>query len=439
MRVFIYNGGLRLVGKSGVGQAILHQREMLRRARIDTADHWCQRAGAVHINTVLPDSVLAALAAKLMGRKVIYYGHSTMEDFRRSFRGSDRLAPLFRKWITFCYSLGDVVLTPTEYSRRLLESYGLKKDFPLGGKRVIGTPAHYAYLKIAEGCNNRCHYCAIPGIRGPLHSRDMADCVAEARWLAGEGVKELIVVAQDPTAYGEDWGKPGSICELLDKLNKVPGLEWIRIMYAYPERITDEFIAAMKRNEKVVPYLDLPIQHCNDTILKNMNRRSNRAELLEVIGKLRREIPGITLRTTLIAGFPGETEEQFEDLCNFVKEVKFDRLGCFAYSAEENTVAAKMDGQIEQEVKDKRAELVMQIQTGIMAQKQAEKVGQTVHVLCDGIDEESGLYLCRTTGDAPEVDGNVCVSSEEPLYPGQFYDVLVDDSDLYDLYGTVAK
>ena len=154
-----------------------------------------------------------------------------------------------------------------------LESYGAKKDFPLGGKRVIGTPAHYAYLKIAEGCNNRCHYCAIPGIRGPLHSRDMADCVAEARWLAGEGVKELIVVAQDPTAYGEDWGKPGSICELLDKLNKVPGLEWIRIMYAYPERITDEFIAAMKRNEKVVPYLDLPIQHCDDEVLKNMNRR----------------------------------------------------------------------------------------------------------------------------------------------------------------------
>ena len=287
-----------------------------------------------------------------------------------------------------------------------LESYGLKKDFPLGGKRVIGTPAHYAYLKIAEGCNNRCHYCAIPGIRGPLRSRDMADCVAEARWLAGEGVKELIIVAQDPTAYGEDWGKPGSICELLDQLNKVQGIEWIRIMYAYPERITDAFIAAMK---------------------------------LEVIGKLRREIPGITLRTTLIAGFPGETEEQFEDLCNFVKEVQFDRLGCFAYSAEENTVAARMDGQIEQEVKEKRAELVMQIQTGIMAQKQAAKVGQTVRVICDGIDDESGLYLCRTAADAPEVDGNVCVSSEEPLYPGAFYDILVDDSDLYDLYGTVEK
>ena len=319
------------------------------------------------------------------------------------------------------------------------ESYGPKSDMQLGGARVISTPRHYAYLKIAEGCNNGCYYCAIPLIRGALRSREINDCVAEARWLAGEGVRELILVAQDPTAYGEDWGKPGSICELLDKLNRIDGIQWIRIMYAYPERITDEFIAAMKRNEKVLPYLDLPIQHCNDTILKNMNRRSNRAELLEVIGKLRREIPGITLRTTLIAGFPGETEEQFEDLCNFVKEVQFDRLGCFAYSAEENTVAAKMDGQIDQETKDRRAELVMQIQTGIMAQKQAAKVGQTVRVLCDGVDDESGLYLCRTAADAPEVDGNVCVSSEEPLYPGEFYDVLVDDSDLYDLYGTVAK
>ena len=320
-----------------------------------------------------------------------------------------------------------------------LESYGPKKDFPLGGKRVIGTPAHYAYLKIAEGCNNRCRYCAIPLIRGPLHSRDLEDCVAEARWLAGEGVKELIVVAQDPTAYGEDWGKPGSICELLDRLNAIEGIEWIRIMYAYPERITDEFIAAMQRNKKVVPYLDLPIQHCNDEILHNMNRRSTRAELLEVIGRLRKAIPGVTLRTTLIAGFPGESEEQFEELCSFVRQVQFDRLGCFAYSAEENTPAAAMEGQIEQEVKDRRAEQIMQIQTEIMAQKQAEKVGQVIRVLCDGIDEESGLYLCRSAGDAPEVDGCVCVASEEPLYPGQFYDVLVEESDLYDLFGRVAE
>lgn len=320
-----------------------------------------------------------------------------------------------------------------------LESYGPKKEFPLGGKRVIGTPAHYAYLKIAEGCNNRCHYCAIPLIRGPLRSRPLEDCVAEARWLASEGVKELIVVAQDPTAYGEDWGQPGSICELLDRLNEIEGIEWIRIMYAYPERITDKFIAAMQRNKKVVPYLDLPIQHCNDEILHNMNRRSTRAELLEVIGRLRAAIPGITLRTTLIAGFPGETEAQFEELCQFVKEVQFDRLGCFAYSAEENTLAARMEGQLDQETKDRRAELVIQIQTGIMSQKQAAKVGQTVRALCDGIDEESGLYLCRTAGDAPEVDGCVCVSSETPLYPGEFYTIRVEESDLYDLYGVVEE
>ena len=319
-----------------------------------------------------------------------------------------------------------------------LETYGPKRDFPLGGKRVIGTPSHYAYLKIAEGCNNRCHYCAIPLIRGPLRSRDMDDCVAEAQWLASEGVKELIVVAQDPTAYGEDWGKPGSICALLDRLNAIDGIEWIRILYAYPERITDDFIAAMKRNRKVLPYLDLPIQHCNDEILHNMNRRSTRAELLEVIGRLRAAIPGITLRTTLIAGFPGETEAQFEELCEFVKEVEFDRLGCFAYSAEENTKAALMEGQLDQETKDRRAEIVMDIQTGIMSRKQAEKVGQTLRVICDGLDDESGLYICRTMADSPEIDGAVCVASEEPLYPGHFYDVKIDQSDLYDLYGQVV-
>ena len=320
-----------------------------------------------------------------------------------------------------------------------LEAYGPKRDFPRGGKRVIGTPAHYAYLKIAEGCNNRCHYCAIPLIRGPLRSRDMDDCVAEARWLASEGVKELIVVAQDPTAYGEDWGKPGSICALLDRLNAIEGIEWIRILYAYPERITDAFIEAMRRNGKVLPYLDLPIQHCNDDILRNMNRRSTKAELLEVIRRLREAIPGITLRTTLIAGFPGESEAQFEELCDFVKDVQFDRLGCFAYSAEENTRAAAMDGQLDEEVKARRAEIVMETQTGIMARKQAGKVGQTLRVLCDGLDDESGLYICRTAADAPEIDGAVCVASEEPLYPGQFYDVTVEESDLYDLYGRLAQ
>ena len=267
----------------------------------------------------------------------------------------------------------------------------------------------------------------------------MDDCVAEARWLASEGVRELVVVAQDPTAYGEDWGRPGSICTLLDRLNEIDGIEWIRILYAYPERITDDFIAAMQRNGKVLPYLDLPIQHCSDEILRNMNRRSTKAELLEVIGRLRAAIPGITLRTTLIAGFPGETEAQFEELCEFVKAVEFDRLGCFAYSAEENTRAAAMEGQLDEETKARRAEIVMEIQTGIMARKQAEKVGQTLRVLCDGLDDESGLYICRTAADAPEIDGAVCVASDEPLYPGQFYNIRIEESDLYDLYGRVAE
>ena len=201
----------------------------------------------------------------------------------------------------------------------------------------------------------------------------------------------------------------------------------------------EKLFRAMAECEKCAHQMHLPVQSGNDRVLHAMNRGYTREKYLAQVALARQYMPDLVLTTDIIVGFPGETEEQFEDLCNFVKEVQFDRLGCFAYSAEENTVAAKMDGQIDQEVKDKRAELVMQIQTGIMAQKQAAKVGQTVRVLCDGVDDESGLYLCRTAADAPEVDGNVCVSSEEPLYPGEFYDVLVDDSDLYDLYGTVAK
>ncbi len=318
-----------------------------------------------------------------------------------------------------------------------VQSYGPTQDIPVGGKRIIGTMPHFAYLKVAEGCNNRCHYCAIPLIRGALHSRPLDDCLAEASWLAAEGVKELIIVAQDPTAYGEDWGKPGAIGDLLDGLNAIDGIEWIRILYAYPERITQDFIDAVKRNHKVVRYLDLPIQHCNTQILKGMNRRSNRQTIETVVASLRTQIPGIALRTTLIAGFPGESEEQFDELCAFVKETKFDRLGCFAYSAEENTVAAEMPNQIDEDEKQRRADLIMQIQTNIMSQKQADKVGELLTVICDEFDEESGLYLCRSTADAPEIDGNVCIASEAPLQPGAFYNVRITESDLYDLYGEV--
>ena len=320
-----------------------------------------------------------------------------------------------------------------------VESYGAKESLPLGGKRVISTPRHYAYLKIAEGCNNRCHYCAIPLIRGPLRSRPIDDCVAEARWLAGEGVKELILVAQDPTAYGEDWGKPGAVCELLDKLNTIEGIRWIRVLYAYPERISDEFIAALVRNNKVVPYLDLPIQHCDDEVLKNMNRRGGRKEIEDAIRRLRAAIPNITLRTTLIAGFPGETEEQYSELCDFVKTVKFDRLGCFAYSAEENTVAAKMDGQLDEETKQRRADHIMELQAEVSAEREGEKVGQTLECVCDGVDDETGMYLLRSKADCPEIDGNVLTPADTPLETGAFYNVTITDSDTYDLYGYVEE
>ena len=320
------------------------------------------------------------------------------------------------------------------------EQFGPKTAMPLGGARVISTPPHYAYLKIAEGCNNGCYYCAIPLIRGGLRSRAMSDCVAEAKWLADQGVQELIVVAQDPTAYGEDWGKPGSICQLLDQLNAVEGIRWIRILYAYPERITDEFVAALQRNEKVLPYLDLPIQHCNDEILHRMNRRGGRREIEEAIAKLRAGIPNITLRTTLIAGFPGETEEQFEEMCRFVRDMQFDRLGCFAYSPEEGTKAATMPDQIDEEVKQRRADQIMEIQTGIMSRKQAERVGQELECICDELDEENGLYLLRTMSDAPEIDGNVCVPADEyQLEFGHFYKVHSLDSALYDLYGEIVE
>ena len=319
------------------------------------------------------------------------------------------------------------------------ESFPEKSKMPLCGERELSTPSYFAYIKIAEGCDNKCTYCAIPMIRGGYRSRTMESIEEEARGLVEHGAKELILIAQDTTRYGIDLYGEYSLAKLMRRLCKIDGLKWLCVLYCYPDALTDELLETMAEEEKIVKYIDLPLQHASARVLKRMNRTGDRESLTALMKKIREKIPGVTLRTTLITGFPGETEEEFTELAEFVKDIEFERLGCFAYSAEENTVAAKMDGQIDQEVKDKRAELVMQIQTGIMAQKQAAKVGQTVRVLCDGIDEESGLYLCRTTGDAPEVDGCVCVSSEEPLYPGQFYDVLVEDSDLYDLYGTVVK
>ena len=329
-----------------------------------------------------------------------------------------------------------------EIIKRALEgekvnAFGEKSALSIDEKRIISTPRHYAYLKISEGCNNRCTYCAIPLIRGNLRSRERESILNEAKWLAGEGVKELIIVAQDVTAYGDDKGK-NDISGLLSALNDVEGIEWIRLLYAYPERITDEFVGEMAKNKKVLPYLDLPIQHINTEILTAMNRQGDRDTIVTAIKKLREGVKDITLRTTLIVGFPGETQEQFDELCEFVKETEFDRLGCFAYSEEEGTPAATMAGAIPLEVREARAEQIMQIQANVMAKKQALKQGMTQCVICDGLDEETGLYICRATSDAPEIDACTYIKSESvPIAQGEMLNVLIDDSDVFDLYGHI--
>ena len=296
-----------------------------------------------------------------------------------------------------------------------------------------------AFLKIQEGCNQFCTYCIIPFARGPLRSRSLTSIREEVKKLVASGYKEIVLIGIHLGCYGKEHDGKLTLFDAVEAALSVEGLQRLRLGSLESVEVEARLLNLMEKDKRLCRQLHLPLQAGCDTTLARMHRPYDTRRFTELLADIRKRIPDIAITTDIIAGFPGETEEQFEDLCNFVKEVQFDRLGCFAYSAEENTVAAKMDGQIEQEVKDRRAELVMQIQTGIMAQKQAAKVGQTVRVLCDGVDDESGLYLCRTAADAPEVDGNVCVSSEEPLYPGEFYDVLVEDSDLYDLYGTVVK
>lgn len=318
-----------------------------------------------------------------------------------------------------------------------LESYGAKSDMPLGGKRVISTPRHYAYLKIAEGCSNRCHYCAIPLIRGGLRSRSVEDVIGEARFLANEGVRELIIVAQDITAFGDDRNN-NEIGTLLDQLNAIDGIEWIRLLYAYPERITDEFINAMVRNNKVLHYLDVPIQHANDEILKAMNRKGTKATVLSAITRLRAAMPDITLRTTLIAGYPGETDAHFDELCTFVKDQQFDRLGCFAFSEEEGTVAATMPNPVDIHTRTMRADAIMRIQTDIMAKKQEGKIGTILKAICDGFDDENDLYTLRSMGDSPEIDAECYANSDVPLEPGKIYTLRIIESDVYDLYGEIV-
>ncbi len=317
--------------------------------------------------------------------------------------------------------------------------YGEKESFSLEGERVLSTPFYTAYLKIAEGCDNCCTYCAIPKIRGRFRSRKMEDILAEAKALAEGGVKELVLVAQDTTRYGEDLYGAGKLPQLLRELCKLQGLHWVRVLYTYPERITAELLQVMADEPKVVRYFDIPIQHCNDDILKKMNRRSTKADLLALIEGIRAKMPDATLRTTLITGFPGETEAQFEELCEFVKQVRFDRLGCFAYSAEEDTPAAEFPGQVPRQTRVDRAECVMNQQSRIAEAKNQSKIGSVAEVLVEGYDNYIKCYFGRSAADAPEVDGKVFFMSGRPLKMGDFVQVQINDTLEYDLLGEVQE
>ncbi len=318
-------------------------------------------------------------------------------------------------------------------------SYGEKTDLDLNGKRILGGMPFTAYLKVADGCDNCCTYCAIPKIRGRLRSRTIEECVKEATELAANGVKELIVVAQDTTAYGTDiYGEP-KLPELLTELCKVDGIHWIRTLYTYPDKITDKLLDVLASKPKLVKYLDIPLQHINGEILKKMNRKGDKQSLEALITKIRNKIPDITLRTTFITGFPGETEAQFEELAEFVKKTRFDRLGCFTYSAEEDTLAAEMDGQVEEQIKVSRMENIMDMQTTIAAEKNEEKIDTVTEVLIEGWDDYIKCYFGRTLGDAPEVDGKIFFMSTRPLVIGDFVKVRVNDCLEYDLLGELEE
>lgn len=318
-----------------------------------------------------------------------------------------------------------------------IEMYGDKTDLSLEGPRILGNLPYFAYLKIAEGCDNCCTYCAIPSIRGRFRSRTMEDIVEEAEYLASIGVTELNVVAQDSTRYGEDIYGEYKLAELLQKLAAIPQIRWIRTLYCYPERITPELLEVMATEEKVVKYLDLPLQHCNEDILRRMNRQGDENWLRQLIADIRSQVPGIVIRTTFITGFPGETEEQFEELCHFVEDMEFDRMGCFPYSAEEDTPAAMFPNQVDEEVKERRAEVLMDIQYSIHARKAEALVGTVQTVLVEGFDRYADSWVGRSYRDAPDVDSKVFFTTETALQPGDYVDVKIEDSMDYDLIGSV--
>ena len=321
------------------------------------------------------------------------------------------------------------------YCGEKVSAYGEKGDLCFDEKRILSTPSYMAYIKISEGCDNRCTYCAIPKIRGRFRSRRIENIVSEAESLADRGVKELVLIAQDTTRYGEDLYGESRLPELLRELVKIEGLKWIRALYLYPERITDELIDVFASEEKVVPYMDIPIQHCDKEILKRMNRLGDEQSLLELIQKIRSRVPNIILRTTLIAGFPGESKQQFESLCEFVKKARFDRLGCFAYSPEEGTAAAEFGGQLDEDTKSRRAEIIYNEQSRIMFEKNEEQIGKPLEVVCEGFDRYAECFFGRSYMDAPEIDGKIFFTADEKPSPGEFIKVKITDTLDFDLLG----
>ena len=305
--------------------------------------------------------------------------------------------------------------------------FGKTEDHNMDGSRLQSTLPHYAYLRIADGCDNCCSYCAIPQIRGRFRSRTMENIFAEAEGLVKNGVKELILVAQDTTRYGEDLYGRLMLPELLKKLCTLD-VKWIRLLYCYPERMTDELIKTIAEEEKIIKYIDLPLQHCNGEILKSMNRTGDRKYLTELIAKLRREIPGLTLRTTFITGFPGETEEQFTELAEFANEIKFERLGCFAYSQEEDTPAADFPNQVDDREKEHRAEIIMEQQEIRIADYYDSKNGTTTEVVTEGYDRLFEMYFGRDASFAPEIDGMIYFKSKKKLHIGDFVTVKITDN-----------
>lgn len=337
-------------------------------------------------------------------------------------------------------SSGDIcAAVEAAYKGEHYSSYGDLPDMNDEGERVLTTPRYTAYLRIADGCDNCCTYCTIPHIRGRFRSRTVENIVNEAKRLAARGVKELVVVAQDTTRYGDDLYGEVRLCELLDKLCEIDGIQWIRMLYTYPDRITDKLLDTMARQPKILNYLDIPLQHCNGDILRRMNRRGDRASLTALMEKIRKKLPDVTLRTTFITGFPGETEEQFTELCEFVRQVEFDRLGCFAYSAEEGTPAAEMDNQVDEEVKQRRADIIMDIQNRIVDEKNQRRIGDTVDVLVEGYDSYIKCFFGRSPADAPDIDAKVffCTDGERPA-EGDIVPVEITDTIEYDLLGCMT-